>query len=103
MSAPGERTAGGTAAGVGDGHHDPAAGSVPAATVALVVVAGLLTVSCFLAPLGLVPFVLAVVAATRSTRDPAGADRLTRAGWELLAALAVLAVVLFVAAVVVVS
>jgi hypothetical protein len=69
----------------------------------LVVVAGLLTVSCFLAPLGVVPFVLAVVAATRSTRDPAGADRLTRAGWELLAALAVLAVVLFVAAVVVVS
>jgi hypothetical protein len=58
---------------------------VPASTIVLLCISGLLTLSCYLAPIGIAPLVLSVVALTRHKQQPDSARKLTRIGWIVLA------------------
>lgn len=116
QSAPGGYTGGDAAAGysagyagggyagygtsVGGGDRAPAP-TVTASTIVQLVVSAVLTLTCVLSPIALPSLVLSTMAATRSSRDPAGAARLTTTGWVTMAALSVLAVVAFIVVVVV--
>jgi hypothetical protein len=59
---------------------------VPASTIVLLCISGLLTLSCYFSPIGIAPLVLSVVALTRYKQQPDSARRLTRIGWIVLAA-----------------
>ena len=79
----------------------PAVGPpVPASTVVLLVISGLLTLSCYGAVIGLAPLVLSIIAMTRYKQEPVRAQQLTRIGWIVLAAVGVLVVLAVIAAIV---
>lgn len=73
---------------------------VPASTVVLLVISGLLTLSCYGAVIGLAPLVLSIIAMTRYKQEPARARQLTRIGWIVLAAVGVVAVLAVIAVIV---
>jgi hypothetical protein len=75
---------------------------VSGSTIVLTVISALLTVSCYFTVAGIAPLIIAIIALTRNTADPAGARRLTRIGWIVLgagSALIVLGIVVFIAVV----
>ena len=79
----------------------PAAGPpVPASTVVLLVISGLLTLSCYGAVIGFAPLVLSIIAMTRYKQEPARARQLTRIGWIVLAAVGAVVVLAVIAAIV---
>ena len=79
----------------------PAVGPpVPASTVVLLVISGLLTLSCYGTVIGLAPLVLSIIAMTRYKQEPARARQLTRIGWIVLAAVGVVVVLAVIAAIV---
>ncbi len=76
---------------------DPGPGTTPVSTIVLLVTSGLVLLLTLASVVGVVfaaPVVLAVVALTRSTSDPASARRLTRIGWWIFAGLLVLGLLL---------
>jgi len=76
---PGTRYDGGT----------PAAGGLPTSTVVLLVVSGLGVLTGFATLAGVPALILAIIAATSASTDRERAERLTRTGWIVFAAVVV--------------
>jgi len=64
-----------------------------ASTVVLTVISALCVLSCYGVLIGIGPLIMAIIALTRNSSDPAGARRLTRIGWIVLGSLFAAAVV----------
>ena len=79
----------------------PAVGPpAPASTIVLLVISGLLTLSCYGAVIGLAPLVLSIIAMTRYKQEPVRARQLTRIGWIVLAAVGAVVLLAVIAAIV---
>lgn len=65
-------------------------------TIALTIVAALLTMSCYFTIAGLPSLVMAILALVRNDQDPEGARRLTRNGWIVMGVVSVVILILIV-------
>ena len=82
----------------GQAGYVPAATTpVPASTVVLLCLSGLLTLSCYFSLIGIAPLVMSILALTRYKQQPESARKLTRTGWVVFAVLSVIAVLAAVA------
>ncbi|HEX5510126.1 MAG TPA: hypothetical protein VFX41_00295 [Actinomycetales bacterium] len=73
--------------------------SVPPSTIVLAVISGLATLTCWGAPVGLAPMIMAIIALASYKQDIDRARRLTRWGWivfGILAAVAALIIILII-------